>query len=312
MKTLRDLLIAANESCNFQVVAKTKGVRITNRCVRVPLCYYCNYMNEPVYVLSVDDAVKKIKELKSRGADRITLVSGWLGYQNDIAVPYLRAIKREMPDLTVSGAFGPISKQSLKKLRAAGLDQYGCNLESAPEVLLKIKETNDIPERIETLKNAREIGLKISTGFIIGVEETEEQLMELLNLVKNVDPDSVFMSPFEAYPDTAMKNYPIPSLTKLVETVAKTKLTLKNKTLGFRIIRRSSVIPIEFLSLFVFAGVSLVAPVPEISDMSVERFRKLLKSCIQNPEETEQNLLRKNVTKEEIREFREITQSLRL
>ena len=312
MKKLRDLLIAANESCNFKVVAKTKGVRITNRCVRVPLCYYCNYMNEPVYVLSVDDAVKKIKELKSRGADRITLVSGWLGYQNDIAVPYLRAIKREMPDLTVSGAFGPISKQSLEKLKGAGLNQYGCNLESAPEILLKIKETNDIPERIETLKNARAIGLKISTGFIIGVEETEEQMMELLNLIKNVNPDSVFMSPFEAYPDTAMKNYPPPSLTTIVKTVAKTKVTLKNKTLGFRIIRQNSVIPIEFISLFVFAGVSLVAPVPEITDMSVESFRELLKSCIQNPEETEQSLLRRNVAEEDIRTFREITQLLQL
>jgi biotin synthase-like enzyme len=269
-------------------------------------------MNEPVYILSVDDAVKKIKELKNRGADRITLASGWLGYQNEMAVPYLQAIKSEIPDLTLSGAFGPISKQSLKKLKAAGLDQYGCNLEAAPEVLLKIKGTNDLPERIETLKNARELGLKISTGFIIGVEETEEQLMELLNLIKNVDPDSIFMSPFEAYPGTPMKNYPFPSLTKLVETVAKTKLTLKNKTLGFRIIRRSSIIPIEFVSLFIFAGVNLVAPVPEIADMSVEHFRRLLKSCIQNPEETEQNLLRKNVSNEEIREFREIIQSLQI
>lgn len=312
MKTLSELLIAANESCNFTAVAKAKGVRITNQCARTPLCYYCNYMNEPVYILSVDNAVKKIKELKNRGANRITLASGWLGYQNEMAVPYLRAIKSEMPDLTLSGAFGPISKQSLKKLKTAGLDQYSCNLEAAPEILLKIKGTNDIPERIETLKNAREIGLKISTGFIMGVEETEEQLTELLNLIKNVNPDNVFMSPFEAYSGTPMKNCPMPSLTKLVETVAKAKLTLGNKTLGFRMIRRSSIIPIEFLSLFVFAGVSLVAPVPEIADMSAENFHRILKSCIQNSENMEQNLLQKNVAKEEIREFKEIIHSLKI
>jgi len=312
LKTLRDLLIAANELCDFQEVAKTRGVRITNRCIRVPLCYYCNYMNKPVYILSVDAAVNNIKELKNRGAQRITLVSGWLGYQNEMAVPYLRAIKSEMPDLMVSGAFGPISKESLRKLRVAGLDQYGCNLEAAPEILLKIKGTNDIPERIATLKHAREVGLKISTGFIIGVGENEEQLMELLNLIEKVNPESVFMSPFEAYPDTPMKNFPTPSLTKIVETVAKTKLALKNKTLGLRIFRSGSLIPIEFLSLLVSVGVSLVAPLPEITDMSVAGFHKLLKSCIQNPEETEQDLLKNNVNKEEIREFKEITQSLRL
>ena len=312
MKTLSELVIAANQSCDFQEVAKTKGVRITNRCARVPLCYYCNYLNKPVYVSTVDAIVKQAKDLKNRGAKRITLVSGWLGYQNEMAIPYLKAIKKEMPDLQISGAFGPLCKQSLKNLKEAGLDQYGCNLEATPEILLRIKGTNDIPERMETLNNAREAGLKLSTGFIIGVGENEEQLMELLNLIKKINPDNVFMSPFEAYPDTPMENFPTPSLTKILETVAKTRLVLKDKVVGLRIVRRGSFMPIEFLSLLVFAGVSLVAPLPEITDMSVAGFHKLLKSYIQSPEETEQRLLSNNVDKEEIRAFREITRSLRL
>jgi biotin synthase-like enzyme len=306
------LLIEAHESCNFLEVAKTKGVRITNRCIRVPICYYCNYTNEPLYILNVNTAVNRIRELKSNGAKRITLVSGWLGYHNEMAVPYIRAIKNEMPDLIVSGSFGPISKQSLKKLKDAGLDRYSCNLESTPEILLKIKGTNDIPERIETLRNAREVGLTVSSGFIIGVEETEEQLMELLSLIETVDPDTIFMSPFEAYPNTPMKDFPFPSLTRIVDTIAKTKLVFKNKTLGLRIIRKNSLIPIEFLSLLVFAGVSLVAPVVEIADMSVENFNKILKKCIDNPEETAQHLLTGNVSKREIKEFRQIIGKLEL
>jgi biotin synthase-like enzyme len=306
------MLIAAHESCSFQEVVKAWGIRITNRCVRVPLCYYCNYMNTPVYVLSVEEAVERADLLISMGVSRATLVSGWLGYQNEMAVPYIKAIKREFPDLPLNGAFGPINKKSLEALRAAGLDQYGCGLEAAPEIVVKIKGTNDIPERMETLRNARDVGLKISSGYIIGVEENEEQLVQLLKLLKELDPDRVFMNPLEAYPDTPMADSVLPTLTKVVETVAKTKLMFKNKTLGLKVIQRGSFIPIEFLSLFVFAGISLVAPPPDINDMSVERFQRILKLCIRHPEETELNLLRNNVNREDIREFMEIIQALQL
>ncbi|MCW4033918.1 MAG: radical SAM protein [Candidatus Bathyarchaeota archaeon] len=312
MKQLRDLLVAANESVDYKMVDRTRGIRITNNCVRVPICYYCNYMNEPVYVLSVEDAVKRAKELNSRGVHRVTLVSGWLGYKNEMVVPYATAIKSELPELTVSGAFGPITKASLKKLKQAGLDQYGCNLEAVPEVLLKIKGTDDIPERIETLKNARKVGLKVSSGYIIGVEENETQLTQLFDLLKKVDPDRVFMTPLEAYPDTPMHDWVTPTIKKTVETVAKTRLLFKNKTLGLRIIRQGSFIPVEFLSLAVYAGISLVAPPPEFEDMSVVMFRKLLKNCADNLEQTQQRLLCNGVSEKEAKEFIEIVQLLPL
>ncbi len=312
MKKIQDILIAANESCTFNEVKKTRGIRITNKCARIPICYYCNYMAEPVYNMTVEETVDKVKELKSKGVDRITLVSGWLGYQNTMAIPYIKKLKEEISNLTISGAFGPISKTSLKELRAAGLDQYGCNLESVPEILVKIKGTDDIPERRQTLENAREVGLKISTGFIIGIGENENQLRRLLRTIKKIDPESVFMTPFEPYQGTQMSNCSAPSIKQIVETIAKTRLTFTDKTIGLRIIRQGSFIPIEFLNLAVFAGVNLIAPPPDILDMSSEYFLKQLMMDIQNLDETCQHLLQAGITKEEIADFKKLLYGLHL
>ncbi|MCW4017467.1 MAG: radical SAM protein [Candidatus Bathyarchaeota archaeon] len=310
MKNTKNLLNLANQACTFQTAQKTRGVRITNKCVRVPICYYCNYMNEPVYTMTAQESVDRVTELRKIGVDRITLVSGWLGYQNTMAVPYLKALRKEFDDLEISAAAGPISKSSLKALKEAGLNQYGCNLEATPEILVKIKGFNDIPERIETLKNAREVGLKISTGYIMGIGENEEQLMRLLKIIRKVDPENVFMTPFEPYENTPMSEGTAPTIKQVAETVAKTRLMFKDKRLGLRIIRQGKFIPMEFLSLFVFVGINLVAPAPDITDMTAESFRKRLKASIQDLQKTEQNLITEGIAQKEIDEFKEIAKSL--
>lgn len=269
-------------------------------------------MNEPVYTMTVQETVDRVTELRKVGVNRITLVSGWLSYQNTMAVPYLKALRSEFDDLEISAAAGPISKSSLKTLKDAGLNQYGCNLEATPEILVKIKGFNDIPERIETLRNAREVGLKVSTGYIIGIGENEEQLTRLLEIIATVDPDNVFMTPFEPYPNTPMSDFPAPTIKQIAETVAKTRLMFKEQMVGLRIIRQGAFLPIEFLSLMVLVGVNLVAPAPEIEDMTVEHFRNELHTSIQNPTRTEQNLISKGISQKEITEFKEIAASLKV
>jgi biotin synthase-like enzyme len=269
-------------------------------------------MNEPVYTMTIQETIDRVTELRKVGINRITLVSGWLGYQNTMSVPYLKALRNEFADLEISAAAGPISKSSLKALKDAGLNQYGCNLEATPEILVKIKGFNDIPERIETLRYAKDVGLKVSSGYIIGIGETPEQLTRLLEIIGTVDPDNVFMTPFEPYPDTPMSDASAPTIKQIAETVAKTRLMFKEKVLGLRIIRQGNFIPVEFLSLMVYAGINLVAPAPEIKDMSVEHFRNELKASIQDPARTEQNLRSKGISQNEITEFNEIAASLNL
>jgi biotin synthase-like enzyme len=120
------------------------------------------------------------------------------------------------------------------------------------------------------------------------------------------------MTPFEPYPDTPMSNAAAPTIKQIAETVAKTRLMFKEKVLGLRIIRQGNFIPVEFLSLMVYAGINLVAPAPEIKDMSVEHFRNELKASIQDPARTEQNLRSKGISQKELAEFNEIAASLNL
>ena len=84
--------------------------------------------------------------------------------------------------------FGPLSKECLATLYSAGLDQYGCNLESTTRILLQIKGTDDFEERVQTLTHAKEICLETSPGYSIGVGETEEDLTYLFSIQRMEQP----------------------------------------------------------------------------------------------------------------------------
>jgi biotin synthase len=314
MEELNKLLRKVREVCNFEEVLRTRGIRITNRCIRKPICYYCNYMNEEIYLTTVEEVIGRALELKNSGVDRITLVSGWLGYHNKLGIPYVKAIRDDsrFDDLRLSAAFGNLSKSSLLALKKAGLDQYGCNLKSVPEILVKIKGNNDFEERINTLNCAREVGLDTSTGFIIGVGEDWKMLDRLLRKIKELDPYSIFMSPFEPYPNTPMESCPPAHLKRVIKAIAKTRLAFPEKIIGVRIIMQCKRLPREIVSLMVYAGANLIAPPPAYSDRSVKEFFEVLKTNVANLDVLYNNLINEGVNNKDVTEFIEILGNLNL
>ncbi|WP_287582548.1 radical SAM protein [Candidatus Borrarchaeum sp.] len=314
MDEINELLRKVRESCDFKEVFRTRGIRITNKCIQKPLCYYCNYMNEDIYFTSVEEVISRALELKNSGVDRVTLVSGWLGYNNKLGVRYVKAIRDDsrFDDLRLSAAFGRLSKSSLLALKKAGLDQYGCNLEGVPEILVKIKGINDFEERINTLECAREVGLDISTGFIIGVGEDWKMFDRLLRNIKELDPCSIFMSPFEPYPNTPMENFPPSNLKRVIKAIAKTKLAFPEKIIGVRIIMQCKHLPREIVSLMIYAGANLIAPPPAFSDRSVKEFFEVLKTNAENLNILYNKLINEGVNNTDVTEFIDIVGNLNL
>lgn len=251
----------SNNRNKDEKILMTRGILLTNRCVMQPLCYYCNYPISTKVETTVEDALKSAHDLVSRGIDRVTLVSGWLGYKNDSTVPYIKAIKKEYPDLYLNAALGAISSDCLSAMYSAGLDQYGCNVESVPRILNIIKGQDDFDERLNTLIEARNVGLDISTGFIMGLGETEDDLHYILNRIIKLKPESIFVSPFVPYEGTKMSHWQRPSLETILNGISMTRQAARNSIVGVRIIRNGDFYPTPIISLFVYAGANMLAPI---------------------------------------------------
>jgi biotin synthase len=83
---------------------------------------------------------------------------------------------------------GMLNDEQTEQLRAAGLDYYNHNLDTAPEFYGNIISTRDYQDRIDTLERVRRAGMNVCSGGIIGMGENLTQRAGLIAQLANMDP----------------------------------------------------------------------------------------------------------------------------
>lgn len=99
---------------------------------------------------------------------------------------------------TLCASFGIADYQTLKELKKSGLERYHHNLETSESFFTNVCTTHSFSKRVETVKNAKKAGLKVCCGGLLGLGETDEQIVEFALSLKELDPDSVpvnFLAP---------------------------------------------------------------------------------------------------------------------
>ena len=151
---------------------------------------------------AVDQAVVNA----SKGVHRYSLVTSGRQITNrtlDRLIPIYQSI-RQQSIIGLCASMGLLNRQQLKRLRdEAGIEHYHCNLETAPSFYSKLVTTHSQQEKIETISMARELGLKICSGGIIGMGESAEQRVELAAKLAELKVDSIpvnLLSPVKGTP----------------------------------------------------------------------------------------------------------------
>ena len=141
----------------------------------------------------------------SQGINRYSLVTSGRAIDNnklDELCGIYRDIKRET-DLHVCASMGLLTKEQLSKLKDAGIEHYHCNLETAPSFFAELCTTHTIEEKLQTIAWARELGIGICSGGIIGMGESLEQRIELAFALRDAGADSIpinVLNPIEGTP----------------------------------------------------------------------------------------------------------------
>jgi biotin synthase len=99
-------------------------------------------------------------------------------------------VKKEV-DISLIGCNGTATKEQLKELKKAGIENYNHNLETSKEFYKNICTTHSWDERFETCLNAKEVGLNLCTGGILGLGESEKDRYSMLESIKELNPMSV-------------------------------------------------------------------------------------------------------------------------
>ncbi|RDZ26484.1 biotin synthase BioB [Lysobacter silvisoli] len=145
-------------------------------------------------LMSTETVLEKAKQAKAAGASRFCMGAAWRS-PKDRDIPKVAAMISEVKALGLEtcATLGMLSGEQALALKAAGLDYYNHNLDTAPEFYNEIIHTREFQDRLDTLAHVRDVGMKTCCGGIVGMGESRAQRAGLLQTLANLPahPDSV-------------------------------------------------------------------------------------------------------------------------
>lgn len=155
-----------------------------------------------------ETAVNEAVANAARGVKRHSLVTSGRRV-SDKTLKQLLPIYKEMQEkskMSMCASMGLITKKQLKTLKdEVNIEHYHCNLETAPSFFGELVTTHTMDEKIETIKSAKELDIKICSGGIIGMGESMEQRVELAVTLRDLDVQSIPMNILNAVEGTPLE-----------------------------------------------------------------------------------------------------------
>src|SRR5262245_46835345 len=163
-------------------------------------------------------------EANKNGVTAVGLVAAWKGLNEG---PMLDEVCDRIRELKASGktrpdaSLGIIKSQRVaNRLKEAGLECYGHNLESSRRFFPKTCTTHTYDDRLETIGYLKKAGIKICSGGIIGMGETREDRCDLASALREIGANVVPINILNPIPGTPFEHKPRLPVMEILKTIA--------------------------------------------------------------------------------------------
>lgn len=145
-------------------------------------------------LMQVEKVIDEARAAKNSGATRFCMGAAWRSPKKkdfDYLTSMIEGVKSL--GLETCMTLGMLSSEQAESLSKAGLDYYNHNLDTSPEYYGDIITTRTYQDRLDTLANVRDAGMKVCCGGIVGMGEEEKDRIGLLIQLANMPehPESV-------------------------------------------------------------------------------------------------------------------------
>ena len=214
-KFLRDLSNAANEITRVFQGSKIDVEQLAN--IKKNYCSEdCTFCSQSAFfdtgidkyqLMTSEEVVRQATDAKKAGAHSYCLVAAWREpSENDFEqVCHIIEEVNEKVGISIECSLGFLTIKQAKKLKDLGVVRYNHNLETSESKFHEICTTHTYQDRINTLHIAREAGLELCTGGIIGMGETRNQREELVQAIGRLDPEEVTVNLLVPFPGTPLE-----------------------------------------------------------------------------------------------------------
>lgn len=180
-------------------------------------------------LLSIDTVLAEAKAAKAGGASRFCMGAAWRSPKDrdlDQVCAMVEGVKAL--GLETCLTLGMLTDTQAKRLKGAGLDYYNHNLDTSPEYYGEVITTRTYRDRLDTLDAVREAGVHVCCGGIVGMGETREDRVGMIEALANlpVHPDSVPINMLVRVEGTPLAGASGLDMIEFVRTVAVARISM--------------------------------------------------------------------------------------
>jgi biotin synthase len=178
-------------------------------------CSFCSQSghhdtNAPVYnYISSEQLSEQAQRARQWGASDFGVVSKGWGVRSQKERAQLREYfhtLNQTSDIGRCASLGVLDPNMAQELKAMGMENYHHNLECAPSFFDQVCSTHSYQENIDTINAARDAGLRVCSGGILGMGETLDQRIELADTLRQLNVESVPLNFLNPQAGTPMGN----------------------------------------------------------------------------------------------------------
>lgn len=178
---------------------------------------------KPYKYIPPESLVQQSQRARSWGAADFGVVSKGWGIRTPKEKQQLReyfSAMAENSDIGRCASLGVLNAASARELKQMGLENYHHNLECAESFFPQVCTTHPYQDNIDTIRHAREAGLRVCAGGIIGMGESLAQRVELAVTLRNLGVESIPLNFLNPVPGTPMGTRPPMQPWDILHTIA--------------------------------------------------------------------------------------------
>ncbi|HET6914843.1 MAG TPA: biotin synthase BioB [Acidimicrobiales bacterium] len=175
-------------------------------------CHFCAQsarFDTPVLAtpfLDRDEVLRAAKETAALGASEFCIVLAVRGPDERTMQRILDLVPvvRDEAGLNVAVSAGILDAAQARRLADGGVHRYNHNLETARSFFPEIVTTHSWEERYETCVLVKEVGMELCCGVLLGMGESDEQRLELIDQLASLRPQEVPLNFLDPRPGTPL------------------------------------------------------------------------------------------------------------
>ncbi len=234
-----------------------------------------------------EPVLEAAEEAGRNGITAVGLVAAWKGLKEG---PMLDEVCDRIRDLAKSGktrpdaSLGIIKSQKVAdRLKEAGLECYGHNLESSQRFFPQHCTSHNYEDRIETIGYLKKAGIKICSGGIIGMGETREDRCDLAFALREIAANVVPINILNPISGTPFENVPPLPPLEILKTIACFRFILPKQEIMIAGGRAINLRDLQSMIFMAGASALMVGNYLTTLNQSVEKDLQMLKDLGLDP-----------------------------